>query len=163
MRIDPEEYNDITRQILAGAIEVHRALGPGLLESIYTPCLHFELTARNLRFVAQRAVPIVYKGIAMEACYRIDLIVEDVIVVEVKSVASILPVHEYQLQTYLKLTGCPVGQLINFNVPRLMDGVKRRFNTGPRSGTTNNGVKAQTTLLRCVSVASCLRVIPFPP
>ena len=131
MRINPEEYNDITRRILAGAIEVHRALGPGLLESIYTPCLHFELTARNLRFVAQRPVPIVYKGIAMEACYRIDLIVEDVIVVEVKSVASILPVHEYQLQTYLKLTGCPVGQLINFNVPRLMDGVKRRFNTGP--------------------------------
>jgi GxxExxY protein len=129
MRVDPEEFTHITRPILAAAIEVHRALGPGLLESIYIPCLHYELTARKLRFVAQRGIPIVYKGMSLEASYRIDLIVEDVIVVEVKSVATILPVHEQQLQTYLKLTGCPVGELINFNVPRLMDGVKRRLNT----------------------------------
>ena len=88
MRVDPEEYSHITGQILAGAIEVHRALGPGLLESIYMPCLHYELTARKLRFVAQRPIPIVYKGMAIEACYRVDLIVEDVIVVEVKSVAA---------------------------------------------------------------------------
>jgi GxxExxY protein len=138
MRVDPEEYSHVTRQILAGAIEVHRALGPGLLESIYTPCLQYELTARNLRFVAQRSIPIVYKGMSIEACYRVDLIVEDVVVVEVKSVAAILPIHEYQLQTYLRLTGCPVGELINFNVPRLMDGVKRRLNPGGRgsNGTT---------------------------
>jgi len=128
MRIDAEEYSDITGKILAAAIEVHRALGPGLLESIYTPCLHYELTARGLRFVAQRSIPIVYKGMSIPACYRIDLIVEDVIVVEVKSVAAILAVHESQLMTYLQLTECPVGQLINFNVPRLMDGVKRRLN-----------------------------------
>lgn len=135
MRVDPSEFSEITRLILAGAIEVHRALGPGLLESIYMPCLHYELTARKLRFVAQRPIPIVYKGMAIEACYRVDLIVEDVIVVEVKSVAAILPVHEAQLLTYMKLTKCPVGQLINFNVPKLMDGVKRRLN--PRAG---NGV-----------------------
>jgi GxxExxY protein len=141
MRVDPEEYSHITRRILAGAIEVHRALGPGLLESIYTPCLHYELTARSLRFVAQRPIPIIYKGISMEACYRIDLIVEDVIVVEIKSVAAILPVHEQQLQTYLKLTGCPVGELINFNVPRLMDGVKRRLNPGAKATSRTEGTE----------------------
>jgi GxxExxY protein len=134
MRIDPQAYSHITGRIIAAAIEVHRALGPGLLESIYIPCLHYELTDRKLRFVAQRPIPIVYKGVPLEACYRIDLIVEDVIVVEVKSVAAILPIHEQQLQTYLKLTGCPVGELINFNVPVLKDGVKRRLN--PRATVT---------------------------
>jgi GxxExxY protein len=106
---------------------------------IYIPCLHYELTARNLRFVAQRSIPIVYKGMSIEACYRVDLIVEDVVVVEVKSVAAILPVHEQQLQTYLKLTGCPVGELINFNVPRLMDGVKRRLN--PKADLSNEAME----------------------
>lgn len=128
MRVDPSAFNDITSRILAGAIEVHRTLGPGLLESIYTPCLHYELTARKLRFVAQRAVPIVYKGMPMEAGYRIDLIVQDVVVVEIKSVAAVLPVHQAQLLTYMQLTDCSVGLLINFNVPRLMEGVKRLIN-----------------------------------
>ena len=100
-------FNTVTGEILSAAIEVHRALGPGLLESNYMPCLQFELAARNLRFVTQRAVPIVYKGLRLDAGYRIDLIVED---------------------TYLHLTGCPAGLLINFNVPRLMDGVKRLIN-----------------------------------
>jgi len=131
MRVDPSEFNDITHRIIAAAIEVHRNLGPGLLESIYTHCLHYELTARKLRFVAQRPIPIVYKGMSMEACYRIDLIVEDLVVVEMKSVAAILPVHQAQLLTYMGLTECPAGLLINFNVPRLMDGVKRLIN--PRS------------------------------
>lgn len=86
------------------------------------------LTARNLRFVAQRSVPIVYKGMPLDAGYRIDLIVEDAVVVEVKSVVAVLSVHQAQLLTYLQLTECPVGLLINFNVPRLMDGVKRLIN-----------------------------------
>jgi GxxExxY protein len=129
MYINPADYNEITEGILSGAIEVHRALGPGLLESIYMPCLQFELTARKLRWVAQRAVPIVYKRMAMEASYRIDLVVEDRVVVEVKSAAAILAVHEAQLLTYMRLTEGLVGLLINFNVPRLMDGVKRLFNT----------------------------------
>ena len=128
MLVDPAEFEDVTGRILAGAIEVHRTLGPGLLESIYTPCFHYELTARQLRFVAQRAVPIVYKGMPVQAGYRIDLIVEDVVVVEVKSAAALLPVHQAQLLTYMQLTDCPVGLLINFNVPRLMDGVKRLIN-----------------------------------
>jgi GxxExxY protein len=109
-----------------------------LLESIYTPCLQFELTARNLRFVAQRSIPIFYKGMSIAGCYRVDLIVEDLVVVEVKSAVAVLPVHQAQLLTYLSLTGCPVGLLINFNVPRLMDGVKRLLN--PRAGATRRSV-----------------------
>jgi len=134
MRVDPSEFNELTRQILGAAIEVHRAFGAGLLESIYTSCLHFELSARNLRYVAQRAVPIVYKGMTVEAHYRVDLIVEDRIVVEVKSVEALSSVHESQLLTYLALTECPAGLLINFNVRRLMDGVKRMLNTRRSSG-----------------------------
>ena len=128
MHVEPSDFNDVTGRILAAAIEVHRTLGPGLLESIYTPCLHYELTARKLRFVAQRPIPIAYKGMSMDACYRVDLIVEDLVVVEMKSVAAILPVHQAQLLTYMGLTECPAGLLINFNVPRLMDGVKRLIN-----------------------------------
>jgi GxxExxY protein len=128
MHIDPSAFGDLTHEILGAAIEVHRTLGPGLLESIYSSCLHFELGARNLRFVAQRPIPIVYKGLTLEACYRIDLIVEDLIVVEVKSVSVLTTVFESQLLTYLHLTGCPAGLLINFNVPRLMDGVRRKLN-----------------------------------
>ena len=137
MRIDPSAFNDITHAILAGAIEVHRTLGPGLLESIYTPCLHFELGARNLRFIAQRTIPITYKGIALDCCYHVDLIVEDIVVVELKSVAALMPVHQAQTLTYMQLTGCPGGLLINFNVPRLMDGVRRLIN--PRAGGGDGG------------------------
>jgi GxxExxY protein len=119
------EFNPITHQILGAAIEVHRILGPGLLESMYTPCFLYELRARNLRYVTQRALPVVYKGIDVGDNYRVDLIVEDVVVVEVKAVAAVLPVHESQALTYMRLTGCPAGLVINFNVPRLMDGVRR--------------------------------------
>jgi GxxExxY protein len=121
-------FNDITRAVLGAAIEVHRTLGPGLLESAYLQCVQFELASRKLRFVTQRRVPIVYKGTALDASYRIDLIVEDLVVVEVKSVRALEPVHQAQVLTYLRLTECPVGPLINFNVPRLMDGVKRLIN-----------------------------------
>jgi GxxExxY protein len=128
MLVDPSTFNDITRSILAAAIEVHRTLGPGLLESTYQQCLQFELAARKLRFIRQRALPIVYKGIPLDASYRIDLIVEDRVVVEVKAVQEVAAVHRAQVLTYLRLTACPVGLVINFNVPRLMDGVKRVLN-----------------------------------
>jgi GxxExxY protein len=128
MEINPADYNHITGSILNGAIEVHKHLGAGLLESTYMPCLHFELTARKLRFHVQKSIPIVYKGTPLDTFYRVDLIVEDVVVVEVKSLTATLAVHQAQLLTYLRLTGCPVGLLINFNVPRLMDGVKRVLN-----------------------------------
>ena len=121
-------FNHITSEIIGAAIEVHRTLGPGLLESTYMPCLQFELSERKLRFVAGRSVPIVYKGTALDAMYRIDLLVEDLVVVELKSVERLLPVHQAQVLTYLGLTGCPAGLLINFNVPKLIDGVKRLIN-----------------------------------
>jgi GxxExxY protein len=144
MLADPAPFKDLTRKILGGAIEVHRTLGPGLLESTYLQCLQHELTARKLRYAAQRSVPIIYKGTLLDASYRVDLIVEDRVIVEVKSVDALAPVHEAQVITYLRLTGCPVGLLINFNVPRLMDGVKRKINTIARyqaeqgNGTTGS-------------------------
>jgi GxxExxY protein len=101
--------NDTTGEIIAAAIDVHRALGPGLLESTYSECLQCELATRKLRYVTQRTLPLplVYKGRTLNTSYRVDLIVEDCVVVEVKSVAAILPVHRAQLATYLRLTGCP--------------------------------------------------------
>jgi GxxExxY protein len=128
MAVDVSAFSHITRRVLGAAIEVHRTLGPGLLESVYMPCLRLELASRGLRFVVERVVPIVYKGNALGSSYRIDLIVEYRVVVEVKSVWALAPVHEAQVITYLRLTGCPVGLLINFNVPLLMDGVKRLVN-----------------------------------
>ena len=125
-------FNRITSEIIGGAIEVHRIVGPGVLESTYLPCLQFELTARKLRFVTQRAVPIVYKGMALDATYRIDLLVEDLVVVELKSLDRRLPVHQAQVLTYMGLTGCPAGLLITFNVAKLLDGVKRLINPRPR-------------------------------
>jgi GxxExxY protein len=135
MPVDPSDFSHITREIIGAAIEVHRTLGPGLLESTYLQCLKWELGARKQRFVAQRQIPLVYKGTALDTCYRIDLIVEDRVVVEVKAVIAMLPVYEaqtlvYEAQTltYMRLTECPLGLVINFNVPKLIDGVHRLIN-----------------------------------
>lgn len=128
MFIEPSTLNGLTRPIVGAAIEVHRTLGPGLLESIYFQCLQIELASRKVRFMTQRRLPIVYKGVVLDASYRVDLVVEDRVVVEVKSCAALEPVHEAQVLTYLHLTGCPVGLLINFNVPLLKDGVRRLIN-----------------------------------
>ena len=121
-------FNGLTHEIIAAAIEVHRTLGPGLLESTYMPCLRYELSARQLRFEAERRVPIVYKHVPLDVSYRVDLIVEGLVLVEVKTVATLLSVHEAQALTYMALTGCPAGLLINFNVARLTEGVKRLLN-----------------------------------
>jgi len=128
MLIDDGRINTITGDILGAAIEVHRVLGPGLLESVYAHCLQKELSSRGLRFVAQPSVPIRYKDLELSASYRLDLIVEDVVVVEIKSIDAVLPVHLAQTLTYLRLSGCRVALLINFNVPRLMEGVRRLIN-----------------------------------
>jgi GxxExxY protein len=127
--------NVLTRNIIGAAIEVHRELGPGLLESSYAPCLVSQLRAGALRYETQRVVPITYKGQELDTCYRIDLIVEDLVVVELKAVEKTLPVHEAQVLTYLRLTGAPLGLLINFNVPKLTDGVKRLLNPHRRTFT----------------------------
>ena len=118
----------VTHQIIGAAIEVHRILGPGLLESTYMTCLQYEMNAAGLRFVSDRPVPIRYKGMTLDAKYRIDLLVEGVVVVEMKAVDHLLPVHQAQVLTYMRLLDCPAGLLINFNVPKLVDGVKRLIN-----------------------------------
>jgi GxxExxY protein len=114
-----------TESIIGAAIEVHRYLGPGLLESAYEECLCHELHLRRLDFERQVPVPVVYKKLALDCRYQIDLIVQREIIVELKSVETVLPVHQAQLLTYMKLTGKRVGLLINFNVPVLRQGITR--------------------------------------
>lgn len=119
--------NQVTEQIIGAAIEVHRALGPGLLESAYEECLGHELSLRGIAFERQRALPVEYKGVKLDCGYRLDLLVGSAVVVELKAVSAIEPIHEAQLLTYLKLGGWKLGLLINFNVPILKDGIRRRI------------------------------------
>src|SRR5262245_16127422 len=121
------ELNQCTEQIIGSAIEVHKVLGPGLLESAYEECLCRELTLRSIPFELQRPLSVEYKGTRLDCGYRVDLLVASNVVVEIKSVSSIEPVHEAQLLTYLKLGGWKLGLLINFNVPVLKDGIRRRI------------------------------------
>ncbi|MGH8310820.1 MAG: GxxExxY protein [Steroidobacteraceae bacterium] len=118
---------DVTEQIIGACIEVHRELGPGLLESAYGLCLAHELTLRGVRFEQQRRLPLIYKGLCVPSGYRLDFVVEECVVVEVKAVAQLLPVHEAQVLTYLKLTGLSVGLLVNFNVAAIRSGGLRRL------------------------------------
>ena len=119
------KVNQITGAIIGAAIEVHRALGPGLLESAYEECLCRELSLQQMPFERQRPLPVEYKGLRLDCGYRLDLLVADTVVVEIKAVESLLPIHEAQLLTYMKLTNCRVGLLLNFNVPVLKQGIKR--------------------------------------
>jgi len=125
--------NQLTGAILGAAIEVHRALGPGLLESAYHECLCHELKLRGLPFEKEYLLPVRYQGVDLDCSYRLDLLVDNQVVVELKAVETVLPIHEAQLITYLKLGGWQVGLLINFNVELLKQGVKRLANnyTGP--------------------------------
>ncbi|MEW6542165.1 MAG: GxxExxY protein [Nitrospirota bacterium] len=121
------ELNKRTEQIIGAAIEVHKSLGPGLLESAYEECLCYEMTLRKVRYERQRPLAVEYKGIKLDCGYRLDLLVENAVVVEIKAIESIEPIHEAQLLTYLKLGGWKLGLLINFNVPVLKDGIRRRI------------------------------------
>ena len=118
--------NQITGDVIGAAIEVHRHLGPGLLESVYQECLARELMVRGIPFQRERPLPLEYKGVRLECGYRIDLLIAGLVVVEVKAVEAIAPVHEAQLLTYLRLGGWHVGLLINFNVVVLKNGICRR-------------------------------------
>lgn len=118
--------NELTYTTIGAAIEVHRALGPGLLESSYRECLCRELLLRGVTFQRECGLPLQYKGIRLECGYRIDLLVDNCVVVEIKSVAVLAPIHDAQLLTYLRLGGWKVGLLINFNVVVLKDGIRRR-------------------------------------
>jgi GxxExxY protein len=122
--IDGEPFS---RRVIGCAIEVHRTLGPGLLESIYEACLRIELEQQGLALQRQRQIPVIYKGQTLDGALRPDLIVEQTLLVEVKAVHTILPIHDAQLLTYLKVSGLHTGLLLNFNEPRLIDGVRRRL------------------------------------
>ena len=119
-------HEDLTEVVIGAAIEIHRVLGPGLLESAYEECLCYELSRRDVRFERQVPLPVIYKEVRLDCGYRIDILVADTVVLELKCVEKILPVHDAQLLTYLRLANKRVGLLFNFNVPVLRDGIKRR-------------------------------------
>jgi GxxExxY protein len=121
------ERDPLTQQVIGCAIEVHRNLGPGLLESTYEKCLAHELKLAGLSFINQVSMPIDYKGITLDSGYRLDFLIDDYLVVELKAVEQLLPIHQAQLITYMKLAEAPVGLLINFNVKLLKDGIRRLF------------------------------------
>lgn len=124
--IGEHETDPLTGNIIGAAIDVHRALGPGLLESAYEACLVYELRLRRLKVEAQKPLPIFYKDVMLDCGYRLDLVVEDQVIIGIKSVNGIAPIHEAQLLSYLRLYGaCTRGLLINFNVKRLVEGIRR--------------------------------------
>ena len=128
-----ERLDRITEGIIGAAIEVHRNLGPGLLESAYESCLAFELVERGLKVEQQKPLPVVYREVKLDCGYRLDLLVEEAVIVEVKAVDRLAPIHKAQLLSYLRLSGCKVGLLINFNVKVLKDGIRRVVNDFPDS------------------------------
>jgi GxxExxY protein len=119
------EFDELSKRVIGCALEVHRNLGPGLLESAYEQCLAHELSCAKLPFQLQVALPVNYKGVQLDCGYRIDVLVDGKLIVELKSVECLLPIHEAQLLTYMKLARVPVGLLINFNVALLKQGIKR--------------------------------------
>jgi GxxExxY protein len=123
--VDREALNRLTERIIGAAIDVHRALGPGLLESAYEACLAFELTEEGLRVEQQKLLPLVYKQVRLDCGYRLDVMVEGLVIIEIKAVEGLTPIHEAQVLSYLKLSHCPVGLLINFNVKLLRSGIRR--------------------------------------
>jgi GxxExxY protein len=124
----PDRVNQLSSIIVDSALTVHRQLGPGLLEKVYEECLIHELTLRGLKIESQVSLPIEYKGLRIENAYRIDILLEDSVIIEVKAVETMLRVHESQLLTYLRLTNHRLGLLINFNSPLIKDGIKRVAN-----------------------------------
>lgn len=122
------ELNRLSKKIIGAAIEVHKELGPGLLESVYEECLAHELRSIGLCVETQVDLPVKYKGVTLDKQYRIDVLVDKKIIIELKSVEELKKVNEIQLVTYLKMSGMKMGLLINFNVPKLVDGIKRKIN-----------------------------------
>ena len=138
---ESKQLNGITEQIIGAAIDVHRALGPGLLESAYEACLAFELVSRGLKIEQQRALPVVYRDVKLDCGYRLDLVVENSIVIELKAVEQILPVHRAQLLSYLKLAGLKAGLLVNFHSKMLKDGIVRLVNNFPDSKRSRRSLR----------------------
>jgi GxxExxY protein len=126
-----ESLNRLTSSIIEAAIRIHRTLGPGLLESAYLQCLRFELTSAGLNVEAEKALSLLYRGVTIDCAYRADLVVEGVVIVEVKALDSLAPIHSRQLYTYLRVADCRVGLILNFGAMTLRDGIKRVVNGFP--------------------------------
>jgi GxxExxY protein len=133
---EKERLNGITKEIIGAGIEVHRELGPGLLESAYEACLAFELEERGLKVERQKPMPLVYKGIYLDCGYRLDLLVEDSVIIELKAAEKLTDLNEAQLLSYLRLAKCHVGLLINFNVQVLKQGIRRLVHNFPSSSSS---------------------------
>lgn len=133
---DAEKLNQMTEDIIGAAIEVHRTLGPGMLESAYEACVGFEIAQRGRKVTRQVPMPLIYKGVKLECGYRLDMLVDELVIVEIKTVEAITDVHKAQVLSYLKITGLPVGLLINFNVKLLKSGITRIVNDFPESQRT---------------------------
>lgn len=125
---EKEDIDRITKSVIGAAIQVHRALGPGLLESAYEACLAYDLMELGYLVEKQKPVPLTYKTMTLDCAYRLDLLVENQVIVEVKSIDQIMPIHQAQILSYLKLSGCKIGLLINFNVKLLKNGIQRIIN-----------------------------------
>jgi GxxExxY protein len=128
MLINPAGLNDLTRTIIGCGVRVHQVLGPGLLESAYAPCFEFEMRESGLIVEVNKPVPLIYRGIKIDVSYRLDFLVNEAVVVELKAVETIAPIHVAQVLTYLRLVGAPVGLILNFNSKVLKDGVRRVVN-----------------------------------
>jgi GxxExxY protein len=131
--LNRDQLNKVTEQIIGSAIEVHRTIGPGLLESAYETCVAFELRQRGLFIEQQKPLPVIYKDVKLDCGYRLDLIVERCVVVEIKAVEKLHSLHDAQLLSYLRLLNCRLGLLINFHAPILVKGVRRIVNQFPDS------------------------------
>ncbi|MEO5802054.1 MAG: GxxExxY protein [Verrucomicrobiota bacterium] len=125
---ETQSFNKLSESLIGFCIEIHRRLGPGLLESAYEECLCYELSVAQITFERQKPLPVIYKDVKLDCGYRLDLVVENKLIVELKCVENILPIHQAQLLTYLKLSNFPLGLLVNFNVPVLKNGIKRVVN-----------------------------------
>jgi GxxExxY protein len=150
--------NQLTEIIIGSAIEVHRATGPGLMESVYEQCLCYELSQRDLRFQREVELPVKYKGIKLDCGFRMDMIVEDAIVLELKTVDQLLPIHSAQLLTYLKLSGKKLGLLINFNEPVLKRGLRRLANHAPDAAAAEPSAPSASSALSDFSCLYSLRL-----
>ena len=128
---ETQRVNEITEKVIGACIDIHRQLGPGLLESAYEECLCYDLSTLGLAFERQKDLPVAYKQVRLACGYKIDIVVESLVIIELKAVEKLLPIHEAQLLTYLKLSDLSVGLLINFNVPALKQGLKRIANNFP--------------------------------
>jgi len=126
-----DSLNHTTSNIIQSAIRVHQTVGPGLLESAYLACLCFELTSAGVPIETQKALPLVYRGVTIDCAYRADLVVNGMVLVEVKALDSLAPIHSRQLLTYLRVAKCPVGLLLNFGAPTMREGIKRVVNGFP--------------------------------